>query len=222
MDLTLHYALCLNVVFPTIALPFSTYKASKPPIRNLATNEIKDNILLPGILAYNKIQAQNKGVFYQCNWTAWLQRVLLLKLSDLFIVPDTISLCPSLTFLFLSAFYSPARCRFSSFQEPSCVQILCVVLPSLCSPPLSPSFCLVFSWAVCWTCCWKELCTIGQEGMKKKKIVPDRRVHKATMHRKPPASKTVMPRETPRDQPAALAPSTDFPPKEEQVGFKTG
>lgn len=44
---------------------------------------------------------------------------------------------------------------------------LCVVLPSLCSPPLSPSFCLVFSWAVCWTCCWKELCTIGQEGKKK-------------------------------------------------------
>lgn len=71
---------------------------------------------------------------------------------------------------------------------------LCVVLPSLCSPPLSPSFCLVFSWAVCWTCCWKELCTIGQEGMKKK--FPGRRVHKATMHRKPPASKTVMPHET--------------------------
>lgn len=76
-------------------------------------------MLLPRILAFNKIQAQNKGVFYQCNWTAWLQRALLLELSDLFIVPDTISLCPSLTFLFLSAFDSPAcRRRFSSLRDP--------------------------------------------------------------------------------------------------------
>lgn len=46
MDLNLHYSLCLNILFPTI-----TYKASYPSISNPATDKIKDNILLPIILA---------------------------------------------------------------------------------------------------------------------------------------------------------------------------
>lgn len=46
MDLNLHYSLCLNILFPTI-----TYKASYPFISNPATDKIKDNILLPIILA---------------------------------------------------------------------------------------------------------------------------------------------------------------------------
>lgn len=89
------------------------------------------------------------------------------KLSHLFFVPDTISLCPSLTFLVLSAFYSPCTLLFPFLPRSLLCPNLFVVLLSSCSPPLSPFFCLVFSWAVCWTCCWKELCTIGQEGMKK-------------------------------------------------------
>lgn len=74
----------------------------------------------------------------------------------------------SIWFPCMLPFLFPPR---SPSPSPPCPN-LCVVLPSLCSPPLSPSFCLVFSWAVCWTCCWKELCTIGQEGMKKKKKIP--------------------------------------------------
>lgn len=90
-----------------------------------------------------------------------------LKLSDLYIVPNTISLCPSLTFLFLSTFYSPCMLLFLTVPR----FLLCpnppsVLLPTLCSPPLSPSSCLVFSWAVCRVCCWWELCTIGHKGMK--------------------------------------------------------
>lgn len=46
MDLNLHYSLCLNILFPT-----TTYKSSYPSISNPATDKIKDNILLPIILA---------------------------------------------------------------------------------------------------------------------------------------------------------------------------
>lgn len=89
------------------------------------------------------------------------------KLSDQYIVPNAISLCPSLTFLFLSTFYSPACCCFLAILIfLLCPNLLSVLLPTLCSPPLSPSSCLVFSWAVCWMCWWWELCTIGHEGMK--------------------------------------------------------
>lgn len=96
--------------------------------------------------------------------------------SVVYVVPNAVSLCPALTFLFLSTFYSSAFCRVSPFWDSSCVLTppkpslsphLSVLLRSLCSPPLSPSFCLVFSWAaVSWACCWQELCTIGHEGMK--------------------------------------------------------
>lgn len=105
--------------------------------------------------------------------------------SVAYVVPNAVSLCPAFTFLFLSTFYSPAFCSVS----PPLRSLLCpkplltsttpplpsphpphnpsVLLPSLCSPPLSPSSCLVFSWAaVSWACCWQELCTIGHEGMK--------------------------------------------------------
>lgn len=105
------------------------------------------------------------------------------ELSDLFIVPNTISLFyPSSTFLFLSAFYSPACCHFSPIWDSFCVLIPVCASPSLCSPPLSPSSCLVFSWAVCRVCCWQELCTIGHKGIKI--FFPGHRVHKAKMHRK--------------------------------------
>lgn len=163
------------------------------------------------------IQAQNKGVFYQCNWTAWLQRALLLKLSDLFIVPDTISLCPSLTFLFPSAFYSPCMLPFPFLpRSPPVSESPCGSSVIVLSPPLSPSFCLVFSWAVCRTCCWKELCTIGQEGMnkKKKKKIPRPQSSQGYNAQKTTCLQNC---DAPRDQPAALAPSTDFPLKEEQV-----
>lgn len=83
-------SLCLNIIrgncnsepfFLTEIFPFATCLEGFTVIHNynLATNEIiaLDNLLLPKILAYNTIQAQNKGMFYQCNWTAWLQRALL-------------------------------------------------------------------------------------------------------------------------------------------------
>lgn len=55
----------------------------------------------------------------------------------------------------------------SQFLDSSCVLIpVCASFYTVLSPPLSPSSCLVFSWAVCWVCCWWELCTIGHEGMK--------------------------------------------------------
>lgn len=98
--------------------------------------------------------------------------------SVVYVVPNAVSLCPALTFLFLSTFYSPAFCSVSPLWDSSRVLTPpnrqtphphnpSVLLPSLCSPPLSPSSCLVFSWAaVSWACCWQELCTIGHEGMK--------------------------------------------------------
>lgn len=113
-------------------------------------------------------------------------------LSDLYIVPNTISLCPSLTFLFLSTFYSPACCCFSPpMRFLLCPDPLSTLPPSLCSPPLSPSSCLVFSWAVCWVCCWWELCTTGHKGMKI--FCQAAEFTRLKMHRKHLPPKTVTP-----------------------------
>lgn len=106
-------------------------------------------------------------MFYQCNWTAWLQRAVLRRLSDRYIVPNAISLCPSLTFLFLSTFYSPACCRFSLFWDSSCV-----LLPVRASSytVLSPSFSFLLSCllmgGVLDVLLVGKLCTVGHKGMK--------------------------------------------------------
>lgn len=146
-------------------------------------------------------------MFYQCNWTAWLQRAVLRRLSDRYIVPNAISLCPSLTFLFLSTFYSPACCRFSLFWDPSCV-----LLPVRASSytVLSPSFSLLLSCllmgGVLDVLLVGKLCTVGHEGMKI--FLQAAKFTRLTCIEKTPASKNC---DTHQDQPAASAQSIRFP-----------
>lgn len=106
-------------------------------------------------------------MFYQCNWTAWLQRAVLrsslINTSCQMLVLSN----PSLTFLFLSTFYSPACCRFSLLWDSSCVLIPVCAYP--CTV-LSPSFsfllsCLLMGGVLDMLLVGK-LCTVGHKGMK--------------------------------------------------------
>lgn len=104
------------------------------------------------------------------------------KLSDQYIVPNAISLCPSLTFLFLSTFYSPACCCFSPFWFSSCVLI------SVCASSytvLSPSFSFLLSCLLMGGVL--DVLLVGVMHYRSwgyENIFPGRRVHKAKMHRK--------------------------------------
>lgn len=124
-------------------LSLCVWKASQSSITyNLATSETiaKDNLLLPSILAYNEIQAQNKGMFYQCNWTAWLQRALPSKLSGRCCAKYCF-LCPLINFPLSLNIFIPLHV-FSPFWDS-----FCVLIPARASSytVLSPSFSFLLS-----------------------------------------------------------------------------
>lgn len=120
--------------------PFTTCPEGFTVIHNYNLATIKiiayDNLLLPKFLAYNKIQAQNKGMFYQCNWTAWLQRVLLLKLSDHYIVPNTIFSLPFMNFPLPLSILFPCMLLFLTVLRSLLCPNPCLCFFLLCALPL--------------------------------------------------------------------------------------
>lgn len=79
---------------------------------------------------------KTKGCFINATGLLDCREPSFSTLSDQYIVPNSLSPRPS----FLSS--------FSQHGIPLHVSV-CALRPTLCSPPLSPSSCLVFSWPVC-------------------------------------------------------------------------
>lgn len=136
--------------------------------------------------------------------------------SVVYVVPNAVSLCPALTFLFLSTFYSSAFCSASPFWDPSCVlappnplppQRVCASSFAVLSPPFSFLLSRLLMGSGVLGMLLAGVMHYRSRGYEN--MFPGRRVHKATMHRKHLPPKLWRP----KDQPAALAQRIKFPLK---------
>lgn len=122
-------------------------------------------------------------MFYQCNWTAWLQRAVLRRLSDRYIVPNAISSLPLINFPLSLNILFPCMLSFLTVLRSLLCPTPCPCFFLYCALPLFLLAPVLSSHG------WCVGCAAGGQVMHCRSwgyenISAGRKVHKANMHRK--------------------------------------